>query len=107
MVVFEGHRGGDHRVSWGGDAAAWYGNARAAGVAVAPAGAIPEPGWIAVFAPGHGSDPSFGHVAVVVGVEPASGTYTVAEMHVLGLGIADLRTLRLRGSSPLLEGWIQ
>ncbi|PZR78651.1 MAG: hypothetical protein DLM65_12380 [Candidatus Aeolococcus gillhamiae] len=106
FVVSQGRQGGSHRVTWSGNAADWYANAEAAGVVVAPASATPEPGWIAVFAPGHGSDSSVGHVAVVVGVQPASGSYTVAEMHVLGLGVADLRTLWLHGTSPLLEGWI-
>jgi hypothetical protein len=31
----------------------------------------------------------------------------VAEMNVLGPGVADLRTLGLSGSSPLLEGWVE
>ena len=107
FVVYEGHLAGSHQVSWGGNADAWYANAQAQSVATEPPSVMPEPGWIAVFVPGHGSDPEVGHVAAVVGVQASSGTYTVAEMNVLGLGVADLRTLGLSGSSPLLEGWVE
>jgi hypothetical protein len=107
FVVYEGHAYGNHRVTWGGNADSWYANARSQGIPTEPASSVPEPGWIAVYAPGHGSDPHVGHVAAIVGVQVTSGTYTVAEMNVLGLGVADLRTLRLDGSNPLLEGWIQ
>ena len=107
LVVYEGHAAGSHRVNWSGNADSWYGNARAQGVPTQPPGTTPAPGWIAVFAPGHGSDPELGHVAVVVGVQATSGTYTVAEANVLGLGVIDLRTLSLDGASPLLEGWIE
>ena len=107
FVVYQGHAAGDHRVTWSGNADSWYANARAQGVPTQPAATAPEPGWIAVYAPGHGSDPDLGHVAVVVGVQASTDLYTIAEMNVLGLGVADLRTLRLDGTSPLLEGWIQ
>ena len=107
LVVYEGHAAGSHRVTWSGNADSWYANARLHGVATQPSGAAPVPGWIAVFAPGHGSDPELGHVAVVVGVQVTSGTYTMAEANVLGLGVVDLRTLSLDGTSPLLEGWIE
>ena len=106
FVVYQGHAAGSHRVIWGGNADSWYANAQSQGVATEPAGAVPESGWIAVYAPGHGSDPTLGHVAVVVGVQATDGTYTIAEMNVLGLGVVDLRTLRLGGTNPLLEGWI-
>lgn len=107
FVVFEGHLAGSHRVTWGGNADAWYANAQAQGMPTAPPSAIPEPGWIAVFAPGHGSNPELGHVASVLGVQATSATYTIAEMNVLGLGVPDLRTLLLGGTTPLLEGWIE
>lgn len=103
FVSWEGHDGGDHRVTWGGDGGDWYANAAAAGVPVEPASVTPQVGWIAVYARGHGSS-EWGHVAVVVAV---SGTgYTIAEMNVLGLGVADERTLPFGTSAPLLEGWI-
>lgn len=106
FVVYEGHAGGGHRVTWGGNADSWYAKAQGQGVPTEPAGSVPEPGWIAVYAPGHGSNSELGHVAVVVGVQATAGTYTIAEMNVLGLGVADLRTLRLGGTNPLVEGWI-
>ena len=111
FVVSEGHLGGDHRVTWSGDAWQWYGAAGAAGLATEPPATTPQPGWIAVFARGHGSDSSAGHVAVVVAV--AATTYTVAEANVLGLGLIDERTLPLPSAAsdpsqlqPLMEGWI-
>ena len=107
FVVYEGHAAGTHRVTWGGNADSWYANAQSQGVPTDPPGTDPEPGWIAVYAPGHGSNPDLGHVAVVAGVQVTSGTYTIAEMNVLGLGVADLRTLWVDGTDPLLEGWIQ
>ena len=106
FVVYEGHAGGNHRVTWGGDADTWYPHTQSQGVPTEPPGTVPEPGWIAVYAPGHGSNPDLGHVAVAVGVQVTSGTYTIAEMNALGLGVADLRTVRLDGTDPLLEGWI-
>lgn len=107
FVVYEGHAAGSHQVTWGGNANSWYGNAQARGALTDPPGTDPAPGWIAVFAPGHGSNPQLGHVAVVVGVQLAAGTYTVAEANVLGLGVVDRRTLWLGGTNPLLEGWIE
>lgn len=111
LVVTEGHAGGDHHVRWSGDAWQWFGNAAAAGYHTEVPTTNPQPGWIAVFARGHGSDSAAGHVAVVVAV---TGTqYTVVEAHVLGLGVIDERTLALPSSAsdpsrlePLLEGWI-
>jgi hypothetical protein len=107
FAVYEGHAAGNHRVIWSGNADAWYANAARAGVPTASAGTVPQAGWIAVFAPGHGSDPDVGHVAVVASVAAAAGTYTIAEMNVLGLGVVDLRTLRLGGTAPLVEGWVE
>ena len=109
FVVSEGHAGGDHQVHWSGDAWQWYANAAHAGYLTEPPTMTPQAGWIVVFARGHGSDPDAGHVAVVVGVTDT--TYTVAEAHVLGLGVVDDRTLPLPGSpgdtgAPLVEGWI-
>lgn len=109
FVASEGRAHGDHQVGWSGDAWQWYGAAARAGYVTEPPTTSPEVGWIAVFARGHGSDSSTGHVAVVVGVTDT--TYTVAEAHVLGLGIVDDRTLPLPGSAgdggaPLVEGWI-
>ena len=106
FVVYQGHAAGSHRVTWGGNADAWYGNATTQGAPTDPPGSIPSPGWVAVYAPGHGSNAELGHVAVVIGVQATSGTYTIAEANVLGLGVVDLRTLSLTGTSPLLEGWI-
>ena len=111
FVVSEGRSAGDHQVHWTGDAWQWIGNAQAAGYPTDPATAVPQVGWIAVYARGHGADASAGHVAVVVGV--TNTTYTIAEAHVLGLGVVDERTLPLPSVSsnpsqlqPLLEGWI-
>ncbi|MDQ6807336.1 MAG: CHAP domain-containing protein [Actinomycetota bacterium] len=109
FVVSEGHATGDHRVSWSGDAWQWYANAAAIGVTTELPSVVPKAGWIAVYARGHGSDASAGHVAVVVDVSPSA--YTIAEANVLGLGVVDERTLPLPGTPadtarPLLEGWI-
>jgi peptidoglycan DL-endopeptidase CwlO len=111
FVVSEGHAGGDHRVSWSGDAWQWYANAAAVGLPTEPPSALPSAGWIAVYARGHGSDASAGHVAVVVDV--GHSVYTIAEANVLGLGVVDERTLPLPSAAsdpsqlqPLVEGWI-
>lgn len=109
FVVSEGHAAGTHQVTWSGDAWQWYANAATNGLATAPPLSPPQPGWIAVYARGHGSDTSAGHVGVVVGV--AGTRYTIAEANVLGLGVIDERTLPLPGSpddtgTPRLEGWI-
>ncbi len=109
FVVSEGHAGGDHRVSWSGDAWQWYVHAAAVGRPTQPPSALPNPGWIAVYARGHGSDASAGHVAVVVDV--GHSVYTIAEANVVGLGVVDERTLPLPATradtgNPLLEGWI-
>jgi len=111
FVASEGRAGGDHRVHWSGDAWQWYGDAAAAGYPTEPPTTTPQPGWIAVFARGHGSDTGAGHVGVVVGV--TGTTYTIAEAHVLGLGVIDERTLLVPSAAsdpsqlqPLVEGWI-
>lgn len=53
------------------------------------------------FSPGYGV---YGHVALVVAVDPDGRGFTVAEANVLGEGVADVRWVPL--SDPGLEGFI-
>ena len=79
--------GPDHRgVTWGGDAHTWLANAAAAGYATST---MPTVGAIVVYPPGGAYDPVAGHVALVTGV--TATTYTISEMHSLGLGEVDVR----------------
>jgi len=75
-------------VTWGGDAADWLANARSQGVPTADA---PNVGAIVVYRRGGPYDPAFGHVALVIAATPFS--YSIVEMHYLGLGRIDLRTI--------------
>jgi len=77
-----------HRVTWGGDAADWLANARKQGV---PSADSPSVGAIVVYRRGGPYDHEFGHVALVIAVTPFS--YSVAEMHYIGLGRIDVRTV--------------
>ncbi len=80
--------GPDHRgVTWSGDAHSWLANAAALGYATAR---TPSVGAIVVYPAGGAYDQVAGHVAVVVAVTASS--YTVSEMHVIGLGRVDIRT---------------
>lgn len=53
------------------------------------------------FAPGYGV---YGHVALVVDVDPDGKGFTVAEGNVLGLGLADVRWVPI--TDPGLEGFV-
>jgi len=78
----------NHRVTWSGNAGEWLANAAMQGV---PTSALPSVGAIAVWPPGGGYDPRYGHVAVVTAVAPTS--YTVSEMNYLSAGVVDARTI--------------
>lgn len=77
------------RVTWNGDAWMWAGNAIAAGRTESNQASV---GAIVVWPTGVGYS-DFGHVAVVVAVDPTS--YDVAESNYLGLGIIDRRKIIL------------
>jgi hypothetical protein len=87
-----------HRVSWNGNAADWWANAKVAGAAESR---VPSLGAIAVWRAG-GAYGVYGHVGVVVAV--ASDRFTVAEMNDVGLGVVDQRVDSL--SDPDLLGFI-
>ena len=88
-----------HRVTWGGNASDWLTNARAQG---ATTSSSPSVGAIAVFHKGAPYDADFGHVALVIGV--TQGSYSVVEMHYVGLGRIDARTIPR--PDPYVEGFI-
>jgi hypothetical protein len=69
-----------------GDAWEWLGNAAAHGLATSTE---PTPGSIVVYARGDGYS-TYGHVALVIGVQ--AGSFTVSEMNYVGLGVVDERT---------------
>ncbi len=69
-----------------GDAWQWLGNAAAHGLATS---AEPTLGSIVVYGRGGGYS-AYGHVALVIGVQP--GSFTVSEMNYVGLGVVDERT---------------
>jgi surface antigen len=73
-------------VYWSGNAWEWAYTARAAG---RPEGMTPRVGSMVVFGPGNGYS-QFGHVAYVVAVQ-GSGSFTVDEANMLGLGVVDQR----------------
>lgn len=54
------------------------------------------------FSPGYGV---YGHVAVVVDVDPDGRGFTIAEANVLGLGLADVRWVPM--TDPGIEGFVQ
>jgi len=94
----------NRHVTWGGNAGDWLLNARAQGVVTA---ALPSVGAIAVYRPGPGYDPDYGHVAVVIGV--AAGLYTVSEMNFIGWARVSTRTVawpdpHVEGFIPIQEG---
>lgn len=72
-------------VAWSGDAWEWWANARAKGHAESSQPAV---GAIVVWTD-HGHYSAFGHLAVVVGLDP--GGFTVSEMNYIGLGVVDQR----------------
>ncbi|MBO0744301.1 MAG: CHAP domain-containing protein, partial [Candidatus Dormibacteraeota bacterium] len=87
-----------NRVTWSGNAADWYGNARAQGAHVTNA---PTIGAIAVWRAGL-SYGVYGHVGIVMAMSPNS--YTVAEMNYLGEGVVDQRVVAWPDSD--IEGFI-
>lgn len=78
----------NRKVTWNGDAWQWVSNAAAQGATIT---ATPAVGEIVVYDRGHGYDSSAGHVALVVASSPSS--YTISEMHYVGLGVVDTRTI--------------
>jgi hypothetical protein len=87
------------RVTWGGNAGDWLVNAGALGV---PTNDEPSLGAIVVYWPGGRYSP-LGHVAVVVGLTPA--TYTVSEMNAAaGWGRVNTRTIAW--PDPDVQGFI-
>jgi CHAP domain len=87
-----------HLVTWNGNAADWWANARAAGAAeIGP----PSVGAIAVYGAGKGFS-VFGHVAIVVASNDQS--FTVEEMNFVGLGVIDQRVDSV--ANPDLLGFI-
>ena len=96
----------NRRVSWGGNAADWIANARAQGVATDE---VPSVGAIAVYRAGGGYS-GYGHVAVVIALEP--GAYTVSEMDFTGWGQVSTRSVawpdtHLEGFIPLRKEDLQ
>jgi surface antigen len=85
-------------VYWSGNAWEWAYTARAAG---RPEGMTPRVGSMVVFGPGNGYS-QFGHVAYVVAVQ-GSGSFTVDEANMLGLGVVDQRHI---GSLHDVEAFI-
>jgi hypothetical protein len=77
----------NRHVTWNGNAADWLENAAAQGYHTA---ASPTVGAIAVYRP-VGEYSPLGHVAIVIAV--SNRTYTVSEMHVIGFGQVDVRTI--------------
>jgi peptidoglycan hydrolase CwlO-like protein len=88
----------NHHVSWSGNATDWFDNAISQGAAVS---STPRVGSVAVWRASP-SYPTFGHVAIVTGVN-GNGSFTVSEMNYVGLGIVDTRTTY---PSWELEGFI-
>lgn len=89
----------NRRITWSGNAGDWLANAAAQGHRT---DASPTVGAIAVYRPGPGYDPNFGHVAVVTAVEP--GSYAVSEMNFTGWGQVSTRTIAW--PDPHIEGFI-
>lgn len=88
----------NHRVSWSGNAADWFGSAAAEGVRTSSS---PSVGAVVVWGAGAGYS-VYGHVAVVVGVNQS--TFTVSEMNYVGLGVVDTRVVAWPGRD--IEGFI-
>ena len=87
-ALWPGHHA--HGVTWSGDAWSWYGNAAAAGYAVA---VTPSVGAIAVFARTGTAAGRWGHVAVVLALT-ATG-FVVTEMNWAGRFVVDRRQVAL------------
>ena len=77
----------NRHVTWNGNAADWLENASAQGYHTS---ASPTVGAIAVYRP-VGEYSPLGHVAIVIAV--SDHAYTVSEMHVIGFGQVDTRTI--------------
>jgi hypothetical protein len=69
-----------------GDGGQWFGSAAAAGI---PTSQEPSVGAIVSYRSSPGYDTVHGHVAIVIGVGPAS--FRVSEMNYAGLGVVDER----------------
>ncbi len=88
----------NRRVTWNGNAADWLTNAREQGVATSRE---PSVGAIAVYRPG-GLYSGYGHVAIVIAVDP--GSYTVSEMNAIGWGRVSTR--EIPWPDPHVQGFI-
>ena len=77
----------NRHVTWSGNAGDWLENASAQGFRTASS---PTVGAIAIYRP-VGEYSPLGHVAIVTAV--SSRAYTVSEMHVIGFGQVDTRTI--------------
>ena len=88
----------NRHVTWNGNAGDWLKNASAQGFHTQP---TPSVGAIAVYRPGSGYN-QLGHVAIVIAV--SARAYTVSEMHVIGFGQVDTRTIRW--PDPHIAGFI-
>ena len=88
----------NHRVTWSGDAKDWLANARAQAVRTSD---VPSVGAIAVYRPG-GAYSAYGHVAIVIAVEPTS--YWVSDMHAPHWGVVSTRVIAW--PDPNVQGFI-
>ncbi len=96
----------NRHVTWNGNAGDWLENASAQGFHTASS---PSVDAIAVYRP-VGEYSPLGHVAIVIAV--SSRAYTVSEMHVVGFGEVDVRTIwwpdpHIAGFIPLSEEDLQ
>ena len=89
----------NRRVTWNGNAADWLPNAQAQGVVTSQ---VPTAGAIAVYARVGPYSLRYGHVAVVISVNP--GAYTVSEMNFIGWGRVSTRVIAW--PDPRVEGFI-
>lgn len=96
-ALWPGHHG--RGVTWSGDAWEWFANAATQGYAEAQE---PSVGAIVVFARGDTPATSFGHVAVVVGIDDNS--VRVTEMNIDHAFVVDRRTVSR--SDPRIVGYI-
>lgn len=97
--VSQNHATSPSGSTWG-NANTWFEHARAEGV---PTTDHPVEGSIVCYN-GPDYDPQCGHVAIVIDVDEANGTYTVREMNFGGFGVVTTRTLPW--PDPNVEGFI-
>ena len=88
----------NRRVTWNGNAGDWLSNAKEQGV---PTTEVPSIGAIVVYRPG-GLYSLYGHVAIVIAVDP--GSYTVSEMNAIGWGRVSTR--EIPWPDPHVQGFI-